>query len=167
MRSRCAGRGGAGLWVKPRGTKRRTLQPCADAVLPPGILRANRRMRFSERCSALVPLLRNGANHGSASAPKAKQKRACRLFFAWYSRWESNPERPLRRGLLYPFNYGSISYYPAGNTSSLRSSCHRKRWGEPEMIFPASMQKHILLSRLGILRRCAPRATASGGAHPE
>ena len=25
----------------------------------------------------------------------------------WYSRWESNPELPLRRGLLYPFNYGS------------------------------------------------------------
>ena len=72
-------------------------------------------------------------------------------------------EQYLRRGLLYPFNYGSISCYPAGNNSSLRSSCHRKRWGEPEMIFPASMQKHILLSRLGILRRCAPRATASGG----
>ncbi len=27
--------------------------------------------------------------------------------FSWYSRWESNPELPLRRGLLYPFNYGS------------------------------------------------------------
>ena len=40
-------------------------------------------------------------------------------------------ERPLRRGLLYPFNYGSISCCPAGNTSSLRSSCHRRRWGEP------------------------------------
>ena len=25
----------------------------------------------------------------------------------WYSRRESNPQRPLRRGLLYPFNYGS------------------------------------------------------------
>ena len=85
------------------------------------------------------------------------------LWSKWYSRRESNPQRPLRRGLLYPFNYGSISCYPAGNNSSLRSSCHRKRWGEPEMIFPASMQKHILLSRLGILRRCAPRATASGG----
>ena len=29
-------------------------------------------------------------------------------FFVWYSRRESNPQRPLRRGLLYPFNYGSI-----------------------------------------------------------
>ena len=87
------------------------------------------------------------------SAPKAKQKRARRLFFVWYSRWESNPERPLRRGLLYPFNYGSISCYPAGNTSSLRSSCHRKRWGEPGMIFPASMQKQILLFCAGIRRR--------------
>ena len=97
-------------------------------------------MRFAERCSALVPLLRNGANHGFASAPKAKQKRARRLFFVWYSRWESNPERPLRRGLLYPFNYGSISYYPAGNTSSLRSSCHRKRWGEPGIAISAFMR---------------------------
>ena len=26
----------------------------------------------------------------------------------WYSRRESNPQRPLRRGLLYPFNYGSV-----------------------------------------------------------
>ena len=29
---------------------------------------------------------------------------------AWYSRRESNPQRPLRRGLLYPFNYGSDLY---------------------------------------------------------
>ena len=50
------------------------------------------------------------------------------LWSKWYSRRESNPQRPLRRGLLYPFNYGSISCYPAGNTSSLRSSCHRRRW---------------------------------------
>lgn len=28
----------------------------------------------------------------------------------WYSRWESNPKLSLRRGLLYPFNYGSIGY---------------------------------------------------------
>ena len=76
----------------------------------PGILRANRRMRFIVRFSALVPLLRNGANRGLVSAPKAKQKRARRLFFAWYSRWESNPERPLRsctyfvnRGKYHPF----------------------------------------------------------------
>ncbi len=35
------------------------------------------------------------------------------LWSKWYSRRESNPQRPLRRGLLYPFNYGSIFYYPA------------------------------------------------------
>ena len=128
------------------------MRTCADEF-PPGILR---------RCAPCATAS-GGANRGLVSAPKAKQKRARRLFFVWYSRWESNPERPLRRGLLYPFNYGSISCYPAGNTSSLRSSCHRKRRGEPGTIFPASMQKHILLSRAGILRRCAPRATASGG----
>ena len=31
------------------------------------------------------------------------------LWPKWYSRRESNPQRPLRRGLLYPFNYGSLS----------------------------------------------------------
>ena len=31
--------------------------------------------------------------------------------YFWYSRRESNPQRPLRRGLLYPFNYGSILNY--------------------------------------------------------
>ena len=40
------------------------------------------------------------------------------LWSKWYSRRESNPQRPLRRGLLYPFNYGSIfnclSLLPAG-----------------------------------------------------
>ena len=30
------------------------------------------------------------------------------LWSKWYSRRESNPQRPLRRGLLYPFNYGSV-----------------------------------------------------------
>ena len=59
-----------------------------------------------------------GANRGSASAPKAKQKRARRLFFVWYSRWESNPERPLRRGLLYPFNYGSVFVWSGRCTAS-------------------------------------------------
>ena len=62
-------------------------------------------------------------------------------------------DQTLRRGLLYPFNYGSISCYPAGNTSSLRSSCHRRRWGEPGTIIPAYTPKHILLSRMGIRRR--------------
>ena len=51
-----------------------------------------------------------GANRGSASAPKAKQKRAKRLFFVWYSRRESNPKLSLRsctyfvnRGKYHPF----------------------------------------------------------------
>ena len=39
---------------------------------------------------------------------KQKSPYILRTFFVWYSRRESNPQRPLRRGLLYPFNYGSI-----------------------------------------------------------
>lgn len=30
--------------------------------------------------------------------------------FFWHSRRESNPELALRRGLLYPFNYGSLLF---------------------------------------------------------
>ena len=37
------------------------------------------------------------------------------LWSEWYSRRESNPQRPLRRGLLYPFNYGSILNFIAQN----------------------------------------------------
>ena len=37
---------------------------------------------------------------------KDECKFCIRLF--WYSRRESNPQLTLRRGLLYPFNYGSV-----------------------------------------------------------
>lgn len=46
------------------------------------------------------------------SSGKNKKTRAgrsrCRVL-EWYSRRESNPQRSLRRGLLYPFNYGSVN----------------------------------------------------------
>ena len=54
---------------------------------------------------------------------------------------------PLGGGCYIHLTTEAYLVIPPGNTSSLRSSCHRKRWGEPEMIFPASMQEHILLSR--------------------
>ena len=36
----------------------------------------------------------------------------CKIAFGvfWYSRRESNPQLTLRRGLLYPFNYGSVLF---------------------------------------------------------
>ena len=43
----------------------------------------------------------------SCEIPKQHPAQGGVLF--WYSRRESNPQRPLRRGLLYPFNYGSLS----------------------------------------------------------
>ena len=54
---------------------------------------------------------------------------------------------PLGGGCYIHLTTEAYLVIPPGNTSSLRSSCHRKRRGEPGMIFPASMQKHILLSR--------------------
>ena len=60
---------------------------------------------------------------------------------------------PLGGGCYIHLTTEAYFIIPLGNTSSLRSSCHRKRWGEPGMIFYASMRKHILLSRMGIRRR--------------
>ena len=49
------------------------------------------------------------ANHGTLAGRKdQKNRHHKRCLFFWYSRRESNPQRPLRRGLLYPFNYGSV-----------------------------------------------------------
>ena len=62
---------------------------------------------------------------------------------------------PLGGGCYIHLTTEAYFVIPPGNTSSLRSSCHRRRWGEPGTIIPA------------ILRRCAPRATAGGGANPE
>ena len=42
----------------------------------------------------------------------------------WYSRRESNPQRPLRRGLLYPFNYGSFFRF---FVCRLQASTHASR----------------------------------------
>ena len=54
--------------------------------------------------------------------------------YAWRPHRESNPELALRRGLLYPFNYGdiltNISYNiitkKARNFSSVRKICNKK-----------------------------------------
>ena len=43
----------------------------------------------------------------SIPAARTQKRQSLRLPF-WYSRRESNPQLPLRRGLLYPFNYGSL-----------------------------------------------------------
>ena len=49
----------------------------------------------------------------------------------------ANPERPLRRGLLYPFNYGSISCHPAG--------IRRRAWNA--LYFTTFRAKRQLFSR--------------------
>ena len=55
----------------------------------------------------------------------ANKKSPCilRTFFVWYSRRESNPQRPLRRGLLYPFNYGSILSFNISAIPALAGIC--------------------------------------------
>ena len=60
---------------------------------------------------------------------------------------------PLGGGCYIHLTTEAYLVIPLGNTSSLRSSCHRKRWGEPGIVIAASTRKHILSSRAGIHRR--------------
>ncbi len=48
-----------------------------------------------------------------------------RLF--WYPQRESNPQLPLRRGPLYPFNYGGI-YLRAGNAAPHTQAYNMERY---------------------------------------
>ena len=61
------------------------------------------------------------------------------LWSKWYSRWESNPERPLRRGLLYPFNYGSILNFIARGRNHCRKKFYTKIYTS---FFPPRENKH-------------------------
>ena len=81
---RCAPRAIAAQWGEPRARFRTESQTKKS---PKAFDKQGSRREYFV-AALLVPLLRNGANRGSVSAPKAKQKRARRLFFVWYSRWE-------------------------------------------------------------------------------
>ena len=61
------------------------------------------------------------------------------LWSKWYSRWESNPERPLRRGLLYPFNYGSVLNFIARGRNHCRKKFYTKIYTS---FFPPRENKH-------------------------
>lgn len=61
------------------------------------------------------------------------------LWSKWYSRRESNPQRPLRRGLLYPFNYGSVLNFIARG----RNHCQKKFYTKIyTSFFPPRENKH-------------------------
>ena len=48
------------------------------------------------------------------------------LWSKWYSRRESNPQRPLRWGLLYPFKYGSVLNFIARGRNHCRKKLYTK-----------------------------------------
>ena len=81
------------------------LRPCADCV------GANRRTSCGRSSPIEIPKFR----------PLRKQWAEF-----WYSRRESNPQRPLRRGLLYPFNYGSILNFIARGRNDCRKKFYTK-----------------------------------------
>ena len=62
-----------------------------------------------------------------------------RTFGFWYSRRESNPQRPLRRGLLYPFNYGSVLNFIARGRNHCRKKFYTKIYTS---FFPPRENKH-------------------------
>ena len=61
------------------------------------------------------------------------------LWSKWYSRRESNPQRPLRRGLLYPFNYGSVLNFIARGRNHCRKKFYTKIYTS---FFPPRENKH-------------------------
>ena len=61
------------------------------------------------------------------------------LWSKWYSRRESNPQRPLRRGLLYPFNYGSVLNFIARGRNHCRKKFYTKIYTN---FFPPRENKH-------------------------
>ena len=65
----------------------------------------------------------------------------------WYSRRESNPQRPLRRGLLYPFNYGSLFIWSIFWKSYLFYPCR----GTAVNAVPDCLKKNLLLQSAKIL----------------
>ena len=61
------------------------------------------------------------------------------LWSKWYSRRESNPQRPLRRGLLYPFNYGSILNFITRGRNDCQKKFYTKIYTN---FFPPRENKH-------------------------
>ena len=61
--------------------------------------------------SARIRLCRIDEPRGD-SRERIPKNAECKIAFGvfWYSRRESNPQLTLRRGLLYPFNYGSVLF---------------------------------------------------------
>ena len=75
----------------------------------------------------------------------------------WYSRRESNPQLPLRRGPLYPFNYGSIIYKKQNfvlngcNGTFCRAACGERR--RACATYPFNYGSIIYKKRLTIVQR--------------
>ena len=75
----------------------------------------------------------------------------------WYSRRESNPQLPLRRGPLYPFNYGSIIYKKQNfvlngcNGTFCRAACGERR--RACATYPFNYGSIIHKKRLTIVQR--------------
>ena len=82
------------------------------------------------------------SRHVISAAPTGVQKRPGMRQHTrrkWYSRRESNPQRPLRRGLLYPFNYGSVLNFIARGRNHCRKKFYTKIYTS---FFPPRENKH-------------------------
>lgn len=71
------------------------------------IVYKSRMTKTMRRTKTLCPPLFLFLEENDKSEPVANRHYKVRIIIIWYSRWESNPELTLRRGPLYPFNYGS------------------------------------------------------------
>lgn len=75
---------------------------------------------FPEKCSAERTLAEESSEYDltgatlavlSRGSAKVKKHRKSGAFLLWYPQRESNPQLPLRRGPLYPFNYGGMCFF--------------------------------------------------------
>ena len=96
---------------------------------------------------------------GSMLTPKLLKSNytQMRVVALWYSRRESNPQLPLRRGPLYPFNYGSIIYKKQNfmlngcNGTFCRAACGERR--RACATYPFNYGSIIYKKRLTIVQR--------------
>ena len=104
-------------------------------VLPAGIVRS------AATEQRLFAVRRNRVTLFRRPRREYKRDRVCASIPGekWYSRRESNPQRPLRRGLLYPFNYGSVLNFIARGRNHCRKKFYTKIYTS---FFPPRENKH-------------------------
>ena len=109
-----------------------------ECFCPPGPAQRNSPNRAVSQHGGISPQ-KNAANH---------EKAACGVIF-WHPRRESNSQLTLRRGLLYPFNYGGVWNGEPAELSELsyQNILHHEGWDVNLKFKKSKKNLHFPLSR--------------------